>query len=103
MTYRVETLPQAERDGQAILEWLLVQKAGTAGLTWFLALEEAIASLAQHPERCPFAPENRDSPVPLRQLLYGRRPYIYRILFTVEADCVSILHIRHARRQPLRF
>jgi hypothetical protein len=33
-------------------------------------------------------------------LLYGRRPYTYRILFAIEGDVVQVLHIRHARRRP---
>jgi hypothetical protein len=36
----------------------------------------------------------------VRQLLYGRRPHTYRILFTIEGDVVQVLHIRHARRRP---
>jgi hypothetical protein len=34
---------------------------------------------ANLPARYPFAPENRDSPVELRQLPYGERPHVYRI------------------------
>jgi plasmid stabilization system protein ParE len=68
---------------------------------WFLALEEAIASLANFPQRCPLAPENAEFPFEVRQLLYGRKPHVYRILFTlVESDTVYILHIRHGRRMP---
>jgi hypothetical protein len=37
----------------------------------------------------------------VRQLLYGRNPHVYRILFTIEAETVKILHIRHGRRRPL--
>ena len=51
--------------------------------------------------RCAVAwpPESRDSPV--RQLLYGRKPHVYRILFAVDGDLVQVLHVRHARRRPL--
>ena len=98
MIFRVETTPAAERDAQAILEWLLDQQAGEAGLRWFLNLEEAIDSLSHFPERCSLAPENERFPFEVRQLLYGRRPHVYRILFTIEQDAVYILHIRHGRR-----
>jgi len=64
-------------------------------------MEEAIASLSSLPERCPLAPENARFPFEVRQLLYGRKPHVYRILFTIEGDAVKILHIRHARRRPL--
>ena len=38
-------------------EWLLAQHAGDAGLHWFMAMYQAIASLANFPERCTLAPE----------------------------------------------
>src|SRR5437764_14872577 len=98
MAFRVETTPAAEREAQAILEWLLDQQLGEAGLRWFLNLEEAIDSLAHFPERCSLAPENDRFPFEVRQLLYDRRTHVYRILFTIEQDAVYILHIRHGRR-----
>ena len=102
MDFRVELSDQAQRDIAAIYDWLRSQQAGDAGEHWFLTLRGAIASLANLPSRCPLAPENRDSPVELRQLLYGRRPHVYRILFAIEGEAVQVLHIRHGRRRPLR-
>jgi plasmid stabilization system protein ParE len=81
MAFRVEITPEAEYDGEAILAWLLSQGAGDTGIRWFLALEDAIASLAHFLERCSLAPENKEFPFEVRQLLYGRRPHVYRILF----------------------
>lgn len=101
MDFRVELSDQAQRDIAAIHDWLRSQQAGDAGKRWFVALRSAIASLANLPSRCPFAPESRDSPVEVRQLLYGRRPHVYRILFAIEGDVVQVLHIRHARRRPV--
>jgi plasmid stabilization system protein ParE len=98
MVFRVETTPAAEGEAQAILEWLLDQQAGEAGLRWFLNLEQAIQSLSHFPERCSLAPENGRFPFEVRQLLYGRQPHVYRILFTIEQDAVYVLHIRHGRR-----
>jgi plasmid stabilization system protein ParE len=60
MAFRVEITPEAEYDGEAILAWLLSQGAGDTGIRWFLALEDAIASLANFPERCPRAPESAE-------------------------------------------
>jgi plasmid stabilization system protein ParE len=80
MAFRVEITPQAEQDADAILEWLLSQHAGDTGLRWFLRLEEAISSLAYFPERCQLAPENDSVPFEMRQLLYGHRPHVYRVL-----------------------
>jgi plasmid stabilization system protein ParE len=101
MAFRVKQTPQADHDLDAILDWLLDQQAGEAGLRWFRKLKEAIGSLSETPQRCPLAPENKDFPFEVRQLLYGRKPHLYRVLFTIEADTVVVLHIRHGRRRHL--
>jgi|SRR5580700_105329 plasmid stabilization system protein ParE len=101
MAFRVSTTAQADREADAILEWLRTHEAGEAGIRWFLALNDAIESLSAFPERCPLAPENTRFSFEVRQLFYGRKPHVYRILFTIEDQTVFILHIRHGRRQPL--
>jgi plasmid stabilization system protein ParE len=100
MVFRVELSDRAQRDISAIYDWLRSEQAGDAGERWFRALRTAIASLSDVPSRCPLASENQESPVEVRQLLYGRRPHTYRILFAIEGDVVQVLHIRHARRRP---
>ena len=72
MAFRVEISLQAEHDAEVILDWLLSQRSGGAGIEWFLALDDAFASLAQFPERCPIAPESSRFPFEVRQLFYGR-------------------------------
>jgi plasmid stabilization system protein ParE len=101
MAFRVEITPQAEQDGNAILEWLLTQQAGERGLRWFQGLQDAIATLSTFPKRCSLARENASVPFEMRQLLYGRRPHVYRILFTIEGEVVYVLRIRHGRRKSL--
>jgi plasmid stabilization system protein ParE len=101
MAFRVKQSPRADYDLDGILEWLLSQQAGDTGLRWFQKLQEAVASLSELPQRCPLAPENKDFPFEVRQLLYGRKPHAYRVLFTIEADTVVILHIRHGHRRHL--
>jgi plasmid stabilization system protein ParE len=98
MTFRVEISSSAENDTVTILEWLLSEQAGDTGLQWFLAMEKAIASLANFPERCPLAPESGRFPYAVRQLLYGRKPHVYRIVFSIEGASVRILRIFHGRR-----
>jgi plasmid stabilization system protein ParE len=101
MAFRVKTSTRAKRDLAAILKWLLKQHAGDAGLRWFQGLRDAVASLDTMPYRCLLAPEDEICPFEVRHLLYGNRPHVYRILFTVEDDTVTILHIRHGLRKPL--
>src|SRR5580658_11258152 len=101
MAFRVKITTKAKRDLDAILARLLSQSAGQAGLRWFQGLREAVASLAHSPQRCALAPENATLPFEVRHLLYGRKPHVYRVLFVIEGDTVSILHIRHGPRQPM--
>lgn len=100
MAFRVELSDRAQADITAIHDWLRSEKAGDAGERWFVALRQAITSLSILPARCPVAPESRESPVEVRQFLYGRKPHVYRILFAIEGDLVNVLHIRHGRRRP---
>jgi hypothetical protein len=48
------------------------------------------------------ASESDEFPVEIRQLLYGRRPGVYRVLFTIAADTVRVLHIRLSARDELK-
>lgn len=81
MTFRVEVSSEAERDLDAILEWLISNYAGETGIRWFEALGTAITSLSEFPRRCPLASGTLAFPFELRQLLFGQKPHIYRILF----------------------
>jgi plasmid stabilization system protein ParE len=101
MTFEVRTTPDAEEDAAAILNWLMTEHAGEAGLRWFLKLDEAISSLGELPKRCKLAPENASFPFEVRELLYGQKPHVYRILFTIEGNVVYVLHLRHGRRATL--
>jgi plasmid stabilization system protein ParE len=101
MAFRIELSAAAERDSDEILTWLAERHAGRTGINWYLGLQDALASLEYMPSRCALAPENDHVPYEMRQLLYGRRPHIYRILFTVDRDVVRVLRIRHTRRSRL--
>jgi plasmid stabilization system protein ParE len=101
MTFRVKQTAQVDADLDAILEWLLAQQAGETGLRWFAGLEKALDSLSELPYRCSLAPEDADFPFEVRQLIHGRKPHLYRVLFTIEGDTVIILHVRHGRRLPV--
>jgi plasmid stabilization system protein ParE len=82
MAFRVEYSARAEQDLDPILEWLIEQEAGQKGLLWFKKLQAAITTVCDLPNRCQVAPENEQFPFEVRQLLYGRKPHQYRILFT---------------------
>jgi plasmid stabilization system protein ParE len=97
MAYRVKLLPRAQEDIEALYRWVL-RRAPHQGALWYSGLIDALKSLASHPQRCPVAPEGMELREPIRQLLYGRRPY--RILFWIIGEEVQVLHIRRGARQP---
>jgi hypothetical protein len=67
----------------------------------FNALLDIVDSLETFPARCGIAPESDKEGVEIRQLIYGRRPHVYRILFTIRSRDVFVLHIRHGARQTM--
>ena len=100
MNYRVEVTSTAKADVAEAYLWISGHSAVRAA-RWFNRLMEAAASLEAHPERCPLAPESEAAGREIRQLLYGKRNSIYRILFEVRGDTVYVLHIRHGARRTL--
>lgn len=101
MAFQIEFSEDAEREADEILSWLIQRHVGEIGYRWFLGMHVAIMSLRSLPGRCGVAPESSRFPFEVRQLLYGRKPHVYRILFTIEGDIVYILHIRRPGQKPL--
>jgi plasmid stabilization system protein ParE len=100
MTYRVITEPTAEAGAREAYNWLR-ERSPAAATRWLRGLRQAIESLAEHPQRCPLAPENEHFEEEIRQHLYGKRPGVYRILFTIRDGRVVVLYIRHSARRAL--
>ncbi len=53
------------------------------------------------PARSSLAFENEYFDEEIRQLLYGKRGRLYRILFTIRDDEVYVLFVRHSAQAPL--
>ena len=102
MAYEILYSAEAESELEGILEWLLYERrADETGLRWFQGLKDKISTLAEFPERCALAPESRSLPFKMRQLFYGRKTRVYRVLFTITGNVVYILAIRHPRQDSL--
>jgi plasmid stabilization system protein ParE len=103
MPYLVEFATRAIVD----LEILYQEKNAAeshAAARWYNRLEQAVYALASHPLRCPVAPEVKKMKRKVRQLLYGDKPHIYRVIYEVDEErlAVRILTIRHGARQKLK-
>jgi toxin ParE1/3/4 len=97
MTYRVELTARASRNLRRIFQWIDAENS-TRARAWFNELDAAIMSLDEKPQRCPVTPENSA----LRHLLFGKKPHVYRIIYTIDARAgvVRVLHMRHGARSP---
>ena len=102
MAYSVLLTPQAVSDVDSAVEYL-IHSAPRRAAPWLQGLMEAVLSLSELPQRCPLAPEAATLGVELRQLLYGRRAGVYRILFRIyeageDKPVVRVVAIRHGAR-----
>ena len=104
MAYRVDISPSALQDAEDAYLWILKRAPGRAG-AWYEGLLKAIYGLEDLPSRCPLAPESEDIGIAIRQLLYGKKGRVYRILFAVghddaaDEDVVRIFRIWHSARR----
>jgi plasmid stabilization system protein ParE len=89
--------PDTEEEIEAIYLFIAAQAPAPA-ISWYNGCLDSIKSLADFPERCPLAPESRIFHRDIRHLLYGN----YRIIVTIHAGAVHVLHVRHAARRALR-
>ena len=99
MTYRIEFTETAEVEAKRAYNWI-AEKSPRFAEQWLTGLQEAVDSLKHMPHRCKIAPENEEfEDHEIRQLLYGKRSGVYRILITVSQEdlLVRILHVRHGR------
>ena len=90
MAYHVELTDRALRD-LSIIYGRIGAESSEQAARWFDRLEKAIFSLEKYPNRAPLTPEDPTA----RHLLYGRKPYVYRIIFQVDdkTSTVYVLHI----------
>jgi plasmid stabilization system protein ParE len=93
MAYRIELSYRAERDIEEAFEYIHA-RAPLNAIRWRHGVEQRLLALERNPEGFGFAPENRDTRVAVRQLLYGQ----YRILYTIREKIVFVLTVRHGAR-----
>ena len=97
MEYRVEfdrhALDQIERVYERNAE-----HAPQAAARWYAGVFKQIESLKAFPRRCPVAPESRSIGAEVRELLYGKRHQVYRILYGIHDDVICIYQIWHSSK-----
>jgi plasmid stabilization system protein ParE len=103
MTYKVRAVRRAERDVDAIQNWMAnVRKSPKGAAAWLAAFEKASTALAHWPESYGLAPEDECDERELRQFLFKtRRGKMYRGIFTIQGDEIVILRVRSPGQRPL--
>ncbi len=96
MSRKVVITATAEADLDNILHFIALDSPA-AGRRFVTTLKARMKALAAMPERCPLAPEDGLDGLEIGHLIIGN----YRILFTVDADRVVILQVRHGARLPV--
>lgn len=100
MKYQVVVQRLASEDLAAAFAWVYRYAPETA-TRWLDRFEESLLTLEWQPQRCALARENRRSRRELREFHFGKRPYVFRVLFTIDGDVVRVLRILRAQRRPL--
>ena len=100
MKYEVTITPSAKADIFEIRTWLLEEYPEVAD-KWLWECSRASISLNEFPQRCKFSDESPAFDVEVRELLFGGKRNLYRILFTISEKKIFILRVRSTRQQRL--
>ena len=101
MSHSVEILQRAQDDVRRNANWIHRTRSSIAADRWNDGIIAAIKALAISPERYPEADEAAELGVDLRFKMHGRRPHVFRILFTIDRTIVTIHRVRHAAQDRL--
>jgi plasmid stabilization system protein ParE len=100
--YRITILPRAKQQllGQAL--WWSEHRSTEQAFHWLDGFEQALASLAERPERCSIARESEAFDPVIRELHYGlRNKATHRAVFEIRGDEVIVHCIRHLAQRDL--
>ena len=96
MEYRVDLTDEALDNIRDINSFIKAEHVPAAAAS-YRGLRSMILSLDSEPQRGRITVESPS----LRQLLYGNKPHIYRIIYSIDLErrAVRIVHIRHGARR----
>ena len=83
---------------RSIGDYIVSQQAPEAARRFVKSPRRRVAELKTFPEGYGLAPEAQEVGVELRQMIHG----MYRVLYTVDQQAVTIHAVRHGARRPLR-
>lgn len=101
MAFHVRLSRRAYADIDRVMGFIAERVGPESAARWRDGLIAVVDTLQTLPERCPLADEVEELGLQWRVLLYGRKRHVYRILFTIEGDTVTIHHVRHTAQDQL--
>ena len=89
MIYQVRLQLAAVEDLDVAYQYA-AQNAPVPAARWLERFQAAMQTVQHNPDRCPLAPENSRSRRILRQYLFGKRPHVFRVIYTIDGDTVWV-------------
>lgn len=101
MTHQLQILRRALRDIDEKFESLRRHIGRRSASLWRDRLDASLCDLEHHPEVWPLADEAVDLGIELRQVLFGKRRHVYRVLYTFDGTTIHVHRVRHAAQDRL--
>jgi plasmid stabilization system protein ParE len=99
--YSLRTSRRADADIDRQVAYIHHRVSPLSAARWHDGLLRRIRELVQRPEVWPLAEEAVEIGLDLREMLYRRHRFVYRILYTIEGDIVRIHRIHSASQDRL--
>jgi plasmid stabilization system protein ParE len=96
MAHSLILLPKADADIRRTMRWIESEVSFEASIRWHEKLRTAVRTFSKNPERYPEAYEAEILNLNLRMMLFGKKPHVYRVLYTFTDSHVYIHRVRHA-------
>lgn len=98
MSFDVRVSRRAERDADAIFEWL-AQRSKEGAVRWYHSFLHSLWSLPTQVARCGIAKEAEKLNIDLRQIHFKtRRGLVYRSLFVIQDNVIHVVGVRGAEQ-----
>lgn len=101
MARDVRLLPKASDDVRRNAGIISRRVSPRSAAIWQAKTEATIGRLADDADQWPEADEAAEFGIDLRCRLAGRRPHVYRVLYTIEGDQVLVHRVCHAAQDRL--
>ena len=101
MAHAVITLSKAQADIRRTAMRIARTVSPPSALRWHANVLAKVRSLSRDPVMWPLADEAADLGIQLRQVLFGKRRHVYRILYTFDGTTIHVHRVRHAAQDRL--